>query len=189
MGRKLSKKIQVVGLLATVLSLTLLINTQIIVATQEEEVFSWSGTLQWLSQNKQSFSKYLKTSAQVRLVLSAPETLKVYIQSSDDFQKSGLSGWLAVYSHWSTETAELDYIYTIPFTDTWYFTVWNPKLHDVYVSSFNGYIVPPPAQTPPPNETPAIPSIWLIIIAGIVGASVASGIITFYFLKIKKKSS
>jgi len=116
--KNVAKAKNFVHLLFTLLLLTLLANTQIINATQQEEFFSWSGTLSWLSQNKQHFSKYSNTSKQVRLVLSAPETLKVYIQSSDDFQKSGLSGWIIVYSHWNTETAELDYTYTIPFADT-----------------------------------------------------------------------
>jgi len=184
MRRKLSKELLGICFLSTVLSFTLLINTQIVFGTQEE-LFSWSGNLEWLGTNKQHFSSYLATSEKVRLILLAPETLKVYIQSSDDYQKSGMSGWLAIYSHWSTETAELNYTYNIPFTDTWYFTVWNYKTHDVYVSSFVGNkVIPPPSPSPSPQNPP----VWLLIVSGIFGAIIASGIVTFYFVKVRKKS-
>jgi len=181
------KKAWKVSAIMLFLLLSLLINSEIIVATQQEGFFSWSGTLSWLSGNKKWFPKYLKTSQKVRLVLSAPETLKVYIQSSDDFDKSGLSGWLAIYSHWNAETAELDYTFTVPFTDTWYFTVWDSKTHDVYVNSFKGYIVTSSPSPPPENGTSPIPPIWLIVIGGTLGAIIASGIITCYLLKIRKK--
>jgi len=169
--------------------LTLLIGTQIIlVLAQKEELFSWSGNLAWLGTNKQHFSAYFTSAEKVNLVLSAPETVKVYIQSSDDYDKSGLSGWIGIWSHWSTESAQLNYTYSIPFTDTWYFTVYNYKTHDVYVSSFAGYKVTPSAN-PTPSPSPSTnPPVWLLIVSGVLGAIIASGIVTYYFLRVKKKS-
>jgi len=189
MRKKLGGNLDDIRFIVIVFSLTLLITTQIIIVTaQEEELFSWSGNLAWLGTNKQHFSSYLKTSERVNLVLSAPETVKVYIHSSDDYDKSGLSGWLAIYSHWSTETAQLNYTYNIPFTDTWYFTVYDYKTHDVYVSSFVGYkVIPPPSSSPSPSPSSPNPPVWLLIVSGVIGAIVASAIITFYFLRIRKR--
>lgn len=161
-------------------------------ASDQEQLFSWSGNLPWLSTtqpNKQHFSSYLTDKEKLRLVLSAPETVKVYIQSSDDYDKSELSGWIMIYSHWSSQTAEIDYTYSIPFTDTWYVTIWNSKTHDVYVNSFSGYRVTPSSSPPPSSPTPTAsnPPIWLYVVSGVVGAVLASSLVTIYLLKVKNK--
>jgi hypothetical protein len=43
------------------------------------------------------------------------------------------------------------------------------------------------AVPPPPTTSSNFP-VWLVIVSGVIGAVVASGIVTFYFLRVRKKS-
>jgi hypothetical protein len=175
------------------------------------QLFSWSGVLPAnpsLSEgNFQHFSAYLRASEEVVISLSAPETVDVYIQSSSDYSKSGGSGWWAVYYEYKTETADLTYTYTIPYTDTWYFTIRNLKHNDVTVNTFEGNkVVADPTSTPTqipitPTQIPSTPvqggdlsillnsNMVVLFIGSILGAIIASGIVAFYFTKIRKKSN
>jgi hypothetical protein len=184
--------------------------TQTVLGSQES-LFSWSGILPAnpsLSVGKhESYSAYLCTSEQVVISLSAPETVEIFVQSSADYSKSSGNGWWIVYYEYKTETADLTYTYTIPYTDTWYFTIRNLKHNDVTVNTFEGNkVVADPTSTPTqipitPTQIPNTPiqvndpsilsnsNLVILLIGSILGAVIASVIVAFYFVKIRKEPS
>jgi len=52
----------------------------------------------------------------------------------------------------------------------------------------NGVTTPTPTPTPA-SPPPNYPSVWLLIADGVLGAIIASVIVTFYFLKVRKHPS
>lgn len=70
----------------------------------------------------------------VRIKFDASEPIDFFCQNSWEYAQSSSTGWQNVTSHWSDKTAFMNRTFTIPTTDTWYFTLVNYEYHgiDVY---------------------------------------------------------
>jgi hypothetical protein len=70
----------------------------------------------------------------VRIKFNASESIDFFCQNSWEYTQSSSTGWHNVTAHWSDKTAFMNRTFTIPTTDTWYFTLVNYEYHgiDVY---------------------------------------------------------
>lgn len=68
---------------------------------------------------------YLTTGTFVRIVYNSSQAIDFFCQNSWEYNQSHSTGWHDVAAHWSEQTAKLNRTYTIPTTDTWYFTLVN----------------------------------------------------------------
>ncbi|MGQ9691199.1 MAG: Ig-like domain-containing protein [Thermoproteota archaeon] len=75
----------------------------------------------------------------VRIEFNASEPIDFFCQDSWEYFQSASSGWVIIYYHWSDKTAHMNTTYTIPTTDTWYFTLANYEYHDVDVYNITLY--------------------------------------------------
>jgi len=75
----------------------------------------------------------------VRIEFNASEPIDFFCQDSWEYYKSADSGWVIIYYHWSDKTAHMNTTYTIPTTDTWYFTLANYEYHGVDVYNITLY--------------------------------------------------
>jgi hypothetical protein len=69
----------------------------------------------------------------VRIKFDANESLSFFCQDSNEYSMSASHSWSLVWYHWDDETAHMDRTYTIPTTDTWYFTLANYGYNDINV--------------------------------------------------------
>ena len=67
----------------------------------------------------------LAAGTQVRIRFEASGSLSFFCQDSNEYSMSASHGWSMIWYEWDDETANMDRTYTIPATDTWYFTLVN----------------------------------------------------------------
>lgn len=75
----------------------------------------------------------------VRITFTASAPIDFFCQNSWEFIESNSSKWLKVSAHWSEKTTTLNRTYTIPTTDTWYFTLANYESYGIDIYSVELY--------------------------------------------------
>lgn len=82
---------------------------------------------------RQAWSPFteLATGSNVRIIFNASEQISFFCQNSWEYTQSNVSKWLNVTAHWSENATVLDRNYTIPTTDTWYFSLVNYENHGI----------------------------------------------------------
>jgi len=101
-------------------------------ATKETTLFSLSKFVP--PRMVEAPNTHLVGGTNVRIKFSASEPIDFFCQNSWEYNQSSSTGWNNVTSHWSDKTALMNTTFTIPTTDTWYFTLVNYEYHgiDVY---------------------------------------------------------
>ncbi len=68
---------------------------------------------------------YLTGGTYVRITFNASQPISFFCQNTWEYNISNSTGWHNVSAHWNVTTAFLNTTYTIPTTDTWWFTLVN----------------------------------------------------------------
>lgn len=121
--------------------LTLVLNIQLVKAQQKTTIETklFSHQINVPAREIRAPSILLIEGTHVRIEFNASEPLDLFCQDSWEYSQSAASGWVILYYHWSNKTANIDRTYTIPTTDTWYFTLANYEYHDVDVYNITLY--------------------------------------------------
>lgn len=110
------------------LASTLVAAVSVTVETQntlalETQLFSYSISVP--PKRTASPHPYLTGDTYVRITFNASQPISFFCQNSWEYTISNSTGWHNVSAHWNTTTAFLNTTYTIPTTDTWWFTLVN----------------------------------------------------------------
>jgi len=68
---------------------------------------------------------YLTGGTFVRITFNASQPISFFCQNTWEYNTSNSTGWHQVEAHWNMTTTFLNVTYTIPTTDTWWFTLAN----------------------------------------------------------------
>jgi len=122
-------------------ALTLTVNIQSVVAQRETtiETVLFSYQINVPAREVRAPNIPLTEGTRIRVKFDASEPITFYCQDSSEYYMSASHGWVIIWYHWSDETAHMDTTYTIPATDTWYFTLANYEYHDVDVYNITLY--------------------------------------------------
>jgi hypothetical protein len=90
---------------------------------------------------RQAWSPFteLATGSNIRIVFNASEQVSFFCQNSWEYTQSNASKWLNVTAHWSENATTLDRTYTVPTTDTWYFSLVNYEYHSIDIYNITLY--------------------------------------------------